>query len=223
MSSYVTSDITHASENTIVVKGKPISELISDGTPAYLVLLLGGVEPTPEKERLVNALVSASVDHGLWPPSTIATRLVAGAGGDLQKGIIAGLSCMGEAHGPISTTVEFLTKYTPGGPLPDRVPGFGHPVHSEDPRKKPIRDLLSELGWESALDKLVDIESRLPVKANLAGLLAACCIHIGLNPYSAQLVLLLGRIIGLTAHYSEQKLSKQGLLVFNPTSGTFSK
>ena len=223
MSSYVTSDITQACENTLIIKGKPISELISSGTPAYLVLLLGGITPTPEKERLVNALISASVDHGLWPPSTMATRLVAGAGGDLQKGIIAGLACMGEAHGPISTTVEFLAGYTPGDPLPTRVPGFGHPVHSEDPRKKPIQELLTELGWESALDKLVDIEGRLPVKANLAGLLASCCIHLGLNPYSAQLVLLLGRIIGLTAHYSEQKLSKQGLLVFNPISGTFSK
>src|SRR5438046_6971596 len=74
-------------------------------------LLLMGELPTPAIGRMLNAILVSSIDHGVTPPSTLATRNVATSGAPLKDCVAAGMLAFGPHHGgDIESCMRFLDK-----------------------------------------------------------------------------------------------------------------
>ena len=84
--------ITQIEPNKVIVRGYRIDELmgrISFGEMVYLVLK--GELPTPEVGLLMDAMLVSSVDHGVTPPSALASRTIASGGAPLTSSSLRGL------------------------------------------------------------------------------------------------------------------------------------
>jgi len=97
-----------------------------------------------------------------------------------------------------------------------RIPGFGHRIHTADPRTKRLFELAEELriaGSHIALSKAIEITlekthgKKLPI--NVDGAIAAIISDMGFDWRLGKAFFLLGRVAGLTAHvYEEQTQEK---------------
>lgn len=217
------SDISEISKDLISVMGSRISDLMESSTVASLVLVMSGVYPTPKNEKIINMLIVGFVDHGLSPPSTISARLAASCGSDLTKCLISALSCMGDLHAPISHAYEFFenckeTSINTSIKLYKRIPGFGHPIHSRDPRVAP---LLEAMGPGFFCDIAKQVEASIGVPMNYAGATAAICLDLGVSKESAHLIGILGRMIGISAHVAEQKSYPQKVICYDADTRQF--
>ena len=97
-----------------------------------------------------------------------------------------------------------------------RIPGFGHRIHTADPRTKRLFELAEQLhiakdhvalskAIETALEKSQG--KKLPI--NVDGAIAAIISDMGFDWRLGKAFFLLGRVAGLTAHvYEEQTQEK---------------
>jgi citrate synthase len=229
--------ITKVEPNHIITKGYRQEELIGNVPyPHVVYLLLKGELPTKEHGRMMDALLTACIDHGVTPPSSIASRTVASGGVPLPTAVAAGILSIGDAHGGAiekgakllqegvarmkenSKTVEEMSEIIVHEHKKEhkRVLGFGHRIHTSDPRAKRLFDLAEELkiaGTHTALSKAIERElqkvhgKKLPI--NVDGAIAAIISDMGFDWKLGKAFFLLGRIAGLTAHvYEEQTREK---------------
>lgn len=142
----------------VVIRGQRLSELIGTATFAEMVfLLLQGRMPSPSQARTLDALLVASIEHGIAPPAMIS-RCFASYGTTIQAAIGAGVTAFGDRMGGLGEQlarlmVETLSSDLAHGSVTDallaehaaalvaaasadksRVPGFGIPLHDTDPR-----------------------------------------------------------------------------------------
>ena len=157
--------ITRVQPNEILVRGYPLDELmgrLAFGECVYLILR--GELPSPTIGRLFEAALVASIDHGVTPPSTIATRNVATTGTRLRVAVASGVLGFGTYHGgDIETCMRFLqdglARVREGATFTEaaqdlvracvdagrRPPGFGHRIHTADPRATRLLQMAHEL------------------------------------------------------------------------------
>src|SRR5438445_1003046 len=104
------SSLTSIAPNSILIRGYPVDELMGRLSFADAVyLLLMGELPTPAIGRMLNAVLVSSLDHGVTPPSTLATRNVATSGAPLKDCVAAGILAFGPHHGgDIESCMRFL-------------------------------------------------------------------------------------------------------------------
>jgi citrate synthase len=154
----------------IIVRGHRMSELIGKLTFSEMMfLMLQGKLPTQPQARTLDALLVASIEHGIAPPSMIA-RCYASYGTPIQAAIAAGVNAFGDRMGGLGEQmarllVERLAPHAKGSPLSDallrreaeaivddaraagtRVPGFGIPLHGMDPRAPRVLDVAHKEG-----------------------------------------------------------------------------
>ena len=89
-------------------------------------------------------------------------------------------------------------------------PGFGHPVHLNDPRVAP---LLAKSRRGTFVEIAQSVEVKIGHKMNYAGAVAAVALDNGLLPEYAFMLMMIGRIIGITGHIVEQR--KAGKMILN--------
>src|SRR5450759_736939 len=78
--------LTEISPNKILIRGYPLDEMMGRlGFAEAVYLLLMGELPTPAIGRMLNAVLVATIDHGVTPPSTLAARNVATTGAPLKE------------------------------------------------------------------------------------------------------------------------------------------
>jgi len=228
------SKITKVESNHLVTKGYRQEDLIGNIPYSHVVyLLLKGELPSKEHGKMIDAILTASIDHGLTPPSAIASRLVASGGVPLPTAVAAGILSIGDAHGgaiekggkmlqegvkrmeeenkSIDQMASIIVKQSKE--KKERILGFGHRVHASDPRTKRLFSLAFELnisGNHVALSKAIELEleksigKKLPI--NVDGAIAAIISDMGFDWRLGKGFFLLGRVAGLTAHvYEEQK------------------
>lgn len=208
--------------NALSYRGMPIAELIRGHSYSDVVfLLIQERMPTPEEEQMFEALLIAWMDHGEPPPSTQNVRNAASVGVDLIPAVCSGLMCFGADHGPVTLaahTIENTAVFGVKGlgemlEQDYKIPGFGHPVHSSDPRVSALLAEYSRLrmnGDGKHVGILHDIQRLLhsygkEVRPNLAGVSAAIWLDLGFTPDTAGVLALAGRSIGMAAHYAEQR------------------
>ncbi|MDE0941148.1 MAG: hypothetical protein OSB58_01765 [Alphaproteobacteria bacterium] len=162
MSSWKTSIsqvISTDTEEEIMVRGQPLSELIGKTTFAEMMfLMLAGHLPTAQQTRVLDALLVASMEHGIAPPSMIS-RCFASYGTSIQAAVGGGVLAFGDRMGGLGEQlardmVERLAPHNPDNQQIDdavlsevaaqivedasnkgqRVPGYGIPLHGADPR-----------------------------------------------------------------------------------------
>lgn len=231
------SKITKVEPNHLVTRGYRQEDLIGNiSYPHVVYLLLKGELPSEEHGKMIDAILTACIDHGVTPPSSIASRIVASGGVPLPTAVAAGVLSIGDAHGG---AIEKGAKFLQDGVVRmknekksiaemgkilvkesrenhKRILGFGHRVHTADPRTKRLFTLADELkisGDHIVLSKVIETElessagRKLPI--NVDGAIAAIISDMGFDYRLGKAFFLLGRVAGLTAHvYEEQTREK---------------
>ena len=92
--------ITTVKPNRIVTRGYRQEDLIGEVPFSHSVfLLLKGRLPTDNEGKMMDAILTSSIDHGITPPSARAARTVASSGVPLPTAVAAGIMAVGDVHG----------------------------------------------------------------------------------------------------------------------------
>ena len=156
--------VSRVEPDVIELRGRPVQELI--GTTSFvgvIWLLLRGEPPTPGQERLLEAALVASVDHGPHAPSIAVARMAVTCGIGLNNAVASGVNTLGDVHGGAGEQcmkmLAEVTRGTADGMDLDRaaasvveawqarskyLPGFGHRFHTTDPRRDPLLGLVRQ-------------------------------------------------------------------------------
>jgi citrate synthase len=224
--------LSHSDENNIWIRGQEMTRLMTQSSFTEVVFLLHhGRIPSTEERRLLDAILIAVADHGPGSPSAATSRLVASANrqapeaavaagvlaiGDMHAG--AGLACMHmiEAGLELCRTESLSIGDAAARVVDDakrkkeRLPGFGHRVHTTDPRTAVLfgmaRDSkLAAKGIEFVTAVEAAARQKIkPLPINIDGALAAVLYDLGFSPLFGKLVFIIGRVAGLTAQVMEE-------------------
>ena len=86
--------------NRIDIRGRPIEDLIGTiGFVEMIWLCLRGDLPSEGQARLLEAALTAAVDHGPQAPSIAAARMAATCGVGLNSAMATGINMLGDVHG----------------------------------------------------------------------------------------------------------------------------
>ena len=183
------------------------------------------------RARLLEAIVVASIDHGVTAPSAQATLIASSVRASYEVAVSQGVGAITDVHGGAGEKAAsfFLqcvrAAQDEGLPLRDaaravlsryvregrRVEGMGHRVHTQDPR----RDVLWRLAERSGLagpcvavsrmaeDLLHEVRG-LSLPINVDGVIGAVIADMGFAPRLAKALFIFGRIMGLAAHHFEE-------------------
>jgi citrate synthase len=224
--------ITKVEPNKLVTRGYRQDELIGNVPFSHVVfLLLKGEMPNENEGKMMDAILTACIDHGVTPPSSQAARVVASGGVPMPTAIAAGLMSVGDYHGGAIEKgalflMEGVKRMKEEGKSPEkmaeilvkeskekkeRILGFGHRVHTDDPRTKKLLSLAEELGIareHTTLSKAIaaELEKALQRKMpiNVDGCVAALISDMGFDWRLGKTFFLMGRVAGLTAQVYEE-------------------
>ena len=203
------SQISETSKNDIRILGVPSHALIGNTTLNEMMCSVIDVERTPANMRMLDAICVAFIDHGLDPPSTIATRLAASCNVGMIQSLIAGLACMGATHCPIEQAMHSLVH----GGGEDIYPGVGHPIHSVDPRVEPLFKMAKYLQLYLTYCELIKLRAEsVKQPVNYAGCVAGILCDMGADEKNAGILPIISRLLGLSLHYKEQQAEKRFLV-----------
>jgi len=236
--------ITDIQPNRVAVRGYDIAELmgnVSFGAAVYLILR--GELPTAEVGRLMDAIVVSSIDHGATPPSALSARTVASTGASLSQSVAAGIMSVNQHHGgAIENCARSLTAIVKaaeaGGHLAEvaaghlddlkmsgkRMSGFGHRIHSADPRTARLFELAEEAevcGHYVAAARAIEAEfiaqgKNLPI--NVDGAIGAILCELGFEPELMNGLFMIARVPGLVAHVTEEKKRMRPMRKIDPVN-----
>lgn len=227
--------ISKIEPNHIVTKGYRQEDLIGNVSFASVFfLLIKGRLPDENEARMMDALITASIDHGVTPPSTHASRVVASAGVPLPTAVAAGILTIGDVHGGAiedgarllqdvvklmsqnnwtfeDTAQRLLRSLKEEG---KRMPGLGHRIHQEDPRTKRLFDVADELNITGDHIKLmnaiaVEFAKDKPLPINVDGAIAAVISDMEFDWQLGKAFFVLGRCAGLIAHVYEEMTTQK--------------
>ncbi|MFH2040921.1 MAG: citryl-CoA lyase [Acidobacteriota bacterium] len=237
--------ITKIEPNKISVRGYPVDKLMGAVTFSQAIyLVLKGELPSPEVGRLLDAVFVSSIDHGAGPPSVLAARTVASTGSELNACVAGGILAISRYHGgAIENGMKMFQKIAErmerdaidagkaaGNVLQEmksrgeRAPGFGHRIHTKDPRTSRLFNLARELGLAG---KHVDIAEtvektlaealgkKLPI--NVDGAIAALLCDLGFPAEVGNAFFIIPRTAGLVAHIREENTRMKPMRKIHPT------
>ncbi|MBE0432561.1 citryl-CoA lyase [candidate division WOR-3 bacterium] len=225
--------ISKIEPNHIVTRGFRQEELIGNVPFASVFfLLIKSRMPDKQEAQMVDALITSSVDHGVTPPSTHAARLVASAGVALPSAVAAGVLAIGDVHGGAiedaarllqewnaraqknkwnseQTARELLEHLREKGA---RMPGFGHRIHTRDPRTRRLFDVAAANGFKREhINLALAIEREFarnkPLPINVDGAIAAIISDMDFDWRLGKAFFLIGRVAGMIAHVYEEMTS----------------
>lgn len=231
--------IIKSSKNKLLMRGYRIEELMGNiGYGELVYLLIMGDLPHPEIARLMEAILVAGADHGVLAPSVAVSRMAATCGIPLNCCIATGVNLLGDIHGGASEQLmkllyELEEKSRVHNIPPVRVieeacqefkrekrfiPGFGHPVHDDDPR---VRRLFSLVEWAKGKGRVTGIYVEMTkmmaetlrelysksIPINVDGACAAVQCEMKLPWECAKGLFSLSRAAGLAAEALEEFLS----------------
>ncbi len=242
--------ITKIEANKVALRGYRIDELMGRVPFAHVVFLtLKGELPTEAQGRVMDALLVSSVDHGATPPSALAARTVASGGAPLTTGIAAGIMTINRHHGgaiegcmnvlkeavarkrangqdALAAARELVTEYRQ---QKKRIPGYGHRIHSDDPRTAKLFAVAEEEGvageyvemGQAIRQAMKEIIGRdLPM--NVDGAIAAVLCEMDFPPQMGNGLFAIARTVGLTAHVFDEITAQRPMRRISPTAQDYS-
>ena len=235
--------ITEIKPNSVRVKGYDIAELMGNCSFGQVVyLILRGELPDEPTGRLMEAIIVSSIDHGATPPSVLAARTVASTGASLSSSVAAGIMSINEHHGGAITNcakqLAEIIAHADGGDLSaaaeakladwksagSRMSGFGHRIHTADPRTNRLMELAEEAGISGvhveaaqAVEKVfADSGKTLPI--NVDGAIAAVLADMGFDPDMMNGMFMIARTPGLIAHVTEEQARMKPMRKIDPVN-----
>jgi citrate synthase len=201
--------------------------------------------PNDSERRLLDAILVGVADHGSGAPSCATARLAAsGNRQSLSAAVAAGILAIGDEHGgagslcmeligegidrsareaiPLDEAARRITAEAKAQKR--RLPGFGHRVHTVDPRKDVLFGMARDSGvagkgieFITALESAIGEQIR-PLPINIDGALAAVLFDMGFPPPFGKLVFIIGRVAGLTAEVAEEYAREKAMRVRIPVT-----
>lgn len=210
-------------DNKEIIRGYDLSELIKNKSFVEAIfLVLKGNLPSENETRMLNALFTAAIDHGVGTASTIASRTAASAGDNMQAALAAGILAMNKSHGGATEeAAKFFLENVHEKNIADlvkslkeqkiRLPGFGHRVLTHDYRSDTLFSVAKETGFYgqySVFSEKVGVElnkiSSKPLPLNIDGAMAAIILDMGFSWQMATGFFIIARVPGLVAHIYEE-------------------
>lgn len=223
--------ISKVEPNKIILRGYSIDELMDNISFAEGVYLAWkGELPSKKVGDLLNAILVSSIDHSVSPPSALATRNASSTGATLSASIASGILAINKFHGGAiegamtaiakvaklmkdgkkakDAAAQVIQDYKTAG---QRISGFGHRLHKNDPRTKKIFSLARKANLpgnyleaaEAVVQSLAESGKKLPL--NIDGAIAAILLELEFEASFANAFFILSRVVGLTAHALEEK------------------
>ena len=236
--------ITEVQPNKINLRGYPVNKLMGKISFAQgIYLALKGEFPSVEVGKLVDAIFVSSIDHGASPPSVLAARTVASTGAELNSAIAAGVLAISRFHGgaieegmklffKIAKQMDDTSKDKNEVILEvlkemrekkKRASGFGHRIHTQDPRTKKLFALAEELGLAGiyvqialGIEKTLEELSGKSLPINVDGAIAALLCELGFSPEVGNAFFIIARVPGLVAHIQEEKTRMRPMRKIHP-------
>jgi citrate synthase len=241
--------ITKVEPNKLTVRGYPLDMLISKISFADAIyLIIKGELPSRETSKLMEAVLVSSIDHGVTPPSTLAARTVASTGSTFNAALAAGVLSINQYHGgAIGNCMEMLTKAVDeklieGKSYQDvarnivmsarrkkeKIAGFGHRVHTADPRTARLYEVASETGFEGeyvkmavAIEEAIVKETGKNLPINVDGAIASLLCELRFPPALGNAIFILARLPGLTAHVYEEITTQKPMRHINASDHAY--
>jgi len=208
-----------------------IRELNADLSASALICTAVTGSQDEKAASMIEAMIVASIDHGVTPPSAQATMIAASVRADYQVAVSHGIGAITDVHGGAGekaaaffrecaraeaggsmeledATRRVIRKYLDQG---KRIQGMGHRIHSEDPRRDALWEKADSSGISSdcvAASKMVQELFReikgIDLPVNVDGVIGAIIADMGIDPRLAKALFVFGRVCGLSAHYFEE-------------------
>lgn len=224
--------ISRVEPNKIVVRGYNLMDLVGKYNYADLTYLLWrGELPSANHSRMMDALLTVCLEHSLNAPSVDATRFVASSGVPLQAAVSAGIAAIGDWHGgaieQAAKTLQDGVQDMKGRKISasecgqeiikshqerkEKVPGYGHPTHTKDPRTVKLLEIADEtqlrgphVELAQAIESLTEKFFRKHLILNVDGCIAAIISDMGFDWRLGKGFFIVSRTPGLIAHAYEQ-------------------
>ncbi|MEW9798367.1 citryl-CoA lyase [Alteromonas sp. CYL-A6] len=236
-----TSAICTSTAENITVRGYDLCDDIMGQVDftSYFWLLVCGQMPDEKQKFFANVVLTAIAEHGLVPSVVAARMTLAAAPEAFQGAVAAGLNgCGSVVLGSAEVAGRFLQSVVEKAETmgmedaartvleeykaqKQRVPGYGHPLHSAgDPRANLIMKLAKEKGVEGKyfaalymVHKLMPeiIGKALPVNVN--GAIPAIMLDVGFPLSALKGISLLARTGSLVAHLQEETTTPIGFIL----------
>jgi len=236
--------VTKIEPNKIQLRGYPIDELMGKVPfPSVVYLALKGELPDEKIGRLMDIMLVSSVDHGATPPSTLTARTVASTGAPLNACIAAGILAINKFHGgAIENCMHFVKGVVAVAderdiPLQEAalqlvrekregkqvIHGFGHRVHTKDPRTAKLLAAAKEAGvsgrYIEALNAVQGaihevIGKDLPI--NVDGAIGGILCELDFPPELANAFFIMARVPGLVAQIHEEQTTMKPMRKIDP-------
>ncbi len=244
-----TTAITKIEPNKVAVRGHDIASLmgkVSFGAAVYLILT--GKLPDERVGQLMDAILVSSIDHGATPPSCLAARTVASTGASLSQSVAAGIMSINKHHGG---AIEDCARYLAGllsrakntsidaiateevariKSSGDRISGFGHRIHTKDPRTTRLFELASNaglldsptthIGAAHAIERAFAAIGK-PLPINVDGAIGAILADLGLDPKVFNGIFMIARTPGLVAHVTEEQTRERPMRRIDPVNHAY--
>ena len=239
------SAITKVEPNKLAVRGYKIDELMGKVSYSQMVyLLFKGEMPSENIGKMIEAILVSSVDHGTTPPSVLSALTVASTGAPLNAAVAAGILSISQFHGGAiedcmhilqqgmelvkndklsfdSAAEKVILDYKA---INKRLSGFGHRIHSNDPRTDKLIALAEEYGAAGdyikiaqAFVKMLKEKTGKSLPLNVDGAIAALLCDMDFDPVLAYAFFMIARVPGLVAHIYEEKTRQKPMRKIHPT------
>lgn len=239
--------ITKIRENEIRIHGYAIEDLMGNRSFAETAFLLfTGRLPEDNEGRLFNTMMVACVDHGVTPPSTLAALTAASTGAPMNGALAAGILSINEFHGGAignsmkmlidleklsekeysgqsrAAAASLIETYSSNG---QRLPGFGHRIHKDDPRTAKLFSEGKRLKVSGKYIELIEMLTsvleevrgmKLPV--NVDGAIGALLLDLGIHREYANAFFIMSRMPGLIAHVFEEQTMQKKMRRIDPVN-----
>ena len=236
--------ITDVKPNKIIMRGYPLDELLGRISFAQAIyLVLKGEFPSPEVGKLIDAIFVSSIDHGASPPSILAARTIASTGGELNSAIAAGVLAISRFHGGAIEEgqrlfMEIAKRAAESGVDEKKVvkdvldemkaegkraSGFGHRLHTKDPRTLKLFSLAEELGLAGkhvriarTVEKVLGEQMGKVLPINVDGAIAALLCDLGIPAEIGNAFFIISRVPGMVAHFHEERTRMKPMRRIDP-------
>ncbi|MDO8582343.1 MAG: citryl-CoA lyase [bacterium] len=233
--------ITHIKNGKELVRGYDLKKLILKKKFSEVIfLVLKGELPNGKETRMIDALFTAAIDHGVGVSSAMTARTVISTGNSLHTALAAGILAMGTLHGSaIEDAAKFFQEYAHTKDVSGlvsglrkkkmRIPGYGHKILSRDPRSEALFEVAKKTGFYGAhcrfavaVHKTLASVTSKQLPLNVDGAMAAIISDMGFDWRVAKGFFIIGRVPGLVAHIYEEMMSSNGLRRLEEHEATYS-
>lgn len=228
---FVTAISGHTTKG-LLLRNQPLLDLISEADfVSTLFLSLTGKKPKKNEKKILNAILVASIDHGINPASGFVPRVVASSGNDILTCMASALLALGPYHGgAITNAMNVLKEIAADGDDKEqacermidsyrlekrRIPGFGHPKYKTvDPRAKVLFEMarkdeldIEYMNLAKQLEHSLEQKLNKKLVLNIDGAIAALLLTLGIDPIAGNALFGVARVAGSIAHIVEEQKS----------------